>query len=71
MEYTITKRYARKISINYQSYDFSTELTKTVDVKDGEELLNETTKLFQQAKGLTETDIESCRSSIIKDTSPE
>ncbi len=57
MQYTISKTYMTKISINYQSQQFSTSLTKTVDVNSAEELSAESDKLFQQAKLLTERDM--------------
>jgi len=57
MQYTISKTYMTKMSINYQSQQFSTSLTKTVEVNTAEELASESDKLFQQAKLLTERDI--------------
>lgn len=57
MQYTISKTYATKITINYQSQNFSTSLTKTIEVNSAQELLAENDKLFQQAKSLTERDI--------------
>lgn len=64
MEYKITKRYGRKVSIDYQSYDFITELTKTINVNSAEDLINENDKLFNQCVALTETDIEASRSKM-------
>lgn len=58
MQYTISKTYSTTISINYQSQKFTTSLTKDIDVNSAEELLSESAKLFQQAKLLTEKDIE-------------
>lgn len=55
--YTITKRYSRKISRDWQSMEAMTELTTTVEVSSAEELLAESDKLFLQAKTLTENDI--------------
>lgn len=58
MQYTISKTYSTTISINFQSQKFTTSLTKEIEVNSAEELLTESTKLFQQAKLLTEKDIE-------------
>ena len=60
MQYNITKRFSRKIVKDYQSMEFMTELSKSVDVSDGEQLIEENRKLFEQAKLLTEADIELC-----------
>ena len=57
MEYKISKTCSRKISKDWQSWDFSTTLSKSVDVNSAEELLSEGQKLFEQAKALTELDI--------------
>ena len=57
-EYKITKRFTKKVSFNYNSLECSTELTNTVNVSSGEELLAESEKLFEQAKTLTNNDIE-------------
>ena len=57
-EYKITKRFTKKVSFNYNSLESSTELTTTINVSSGEELLAESDKLFEQAKVLTNTDIE-------------
>lgn len=56
--YTITKRFTKKVSFNYNSLECSTELTNTVNVSSGEELLAESEKLFEQAKTLTNNDIQ-------------
>jgi hypothetical protein len=60
-EYTISKSYSRKVSRDYQSWDFFTALSHTVNVETKEELLAENTKLFKQAKALTDLDIESVK----------
>jgi len=59
-EFKITKRYGRKVSRDYQTWEFLTEMSKTVNVESAEELVNENVKLFNQVKGLTETDIDNC-----------
>lgn len=63
-KYTITKRYGRKVSKDYQVWEFQTELQKTVEVSNAEELVNECDKLFNQAKGLTDCDIDSISNEI-------
>lgn len=57
----ITKRYARKISHDYQSWEFLTEITKDVDANSKEELVVESDKLFSQVKNLTLKDIQSVK----------
>jgi exonuclease VII small subunit len=57
-DYQITKRFTKKVSFNYNSLECSTELTTTVKVDSGEKLLEESNKLYEQAKALTEMDIE-------------
>jgi hypothetical protein len=63
-QYTITKRYGRKVSRDYQVWEFQTQLTKTIEVETGEEFMNECDKLFTQAKGLTDADIDSVSNEI-------
>lgn len=58
MHYKITKRFGRKISKDYNSYDFSTELSTDVDVDSAEELEKESKKVFSQARELTYQDID-------------
>lgn len=57
-KFTITKRFGRKVTENYQSYDFSTEMTTEVVVSSSKELIEAGDKLFVQCKYLTEKDIE-------------
>ena len=57
MQYNISKTYSVKVTINYQSQNFSTSLTKTIEVTNAKELLAESDKLFKQAKSLTDRDI--------------
>jgi len=57
-EFQLTKRFTKKVSFNYNSLECSTELTTTVKVDSGEKLLEESDKLYQQVKTLTELDIE-------------
>lgn len=56
--FTITKRYGRKITQNYQSFDFSSELSTTVEVSSAQELIDANEKLAAQVKWLCERDIE-------------
>jgi len=55
--FTITKRYSRKITQNYQSWEFSSEMTTEVEVSSGKDLMEANDKLFQQVKYLCEEDI--------------
>jgi hypothetical protein len=57
-KFTITKRYGRKVSQNFQSFDFISELTTEVTVVSAQELIDASNKLFLQCKFLTEQDIE-------------
>jgi len=45
----ITKRYTRKISYDYKSWEFSTELTADVDVESDEDLEKASSDLFKKA----------------------
>lgn len=60
-EYKITKRFTVKLSANYNSLECSTELSTTINVSSGEELLAESDKLFEQAKALTNCDMEKAK----------
>jgi hypothetical protein len=60
----ITKRYAQKITRDYNSWEFLTELEKEVDIKSAEELVSESDKLFKNAKLLTLRDIAETQSAI-------
>ena len=65
MKLKITKRYARKISKDWQTWEFMTEITQEdVEVNSKEELLAESDKLFSKVKGLTDVDIVSVQSEI-------
>lgn len=57
-KFVITKRYSRKITQNFQSWDFSSELSTEVEVKSSQELIDANNKLFAQVKWLCEKDIE-------------
>jgi hypothetical protein len=57
-KFVITKRYAHKITQNFQSWDFSSELSVEVTVKSSTELIEANDKLFAQVKWLCEKDIE-------------
>lgn len=57
-KFVITKRYARKITQNFQSWDFSSELSVEIEVKSSLELIDANDKLFAQVKWLCEKDIE-------------
>lgn len=65
-QFTITKRFSRKVSKDFQSWEFVTELSRSVEVNSAEDLQKESDKLFNQARGLTELDIDSCSSEFSK-----
>jgi hypothetical protein len=44
----ITKRYTRKISYDYKSWEFSTELTADVNVESDEDLVKASSDLFKK-----------------------
>jgi hypothetical protein len=67
----ITKRYARKITIDYSSWEFLTELEKEVDIKSAEELVLESDKLYRNARALTLKDIEANKDDIKPRTSTQ
>jgi ubiquinone/menaquinone biosynthesis C-methylase UbiE len=65
MKLKITKRFGRKITENYKSWEFMTELTQDdIEVNSLAELIEENRKLFSKAKGLTEIDMSSCQEQI-------
>ena len=54
----ITKRFSRKLSVDYQSWEFMTEIEQEIpDPKTKEELIEASDKLFSKVKGLTKYDI--------------
>ena len=55
---TLTKRYSRKLSYNYNSEEFSTELRREVAFNSKDEFMAESAKLSAQVKALTALDIE-------------
>lgn len=57
MEMSLTKSFTQSITIKYQSWKYSTTLSKTVVVESAEELLKESDKLWRQARALTEDDM--------------
>jgi hypothetical protein len=57
-KFTITKRYGRKITQNFQSFDFGSELSTTIEVSYAQELIDANVKLAAQVKWLCEQDIE-------------
>jgi hypothetical protein len=60
----ITKRYARKITLDYNSWEFLTELEREVEIKSAEELISESDKLYKSARALTLKDIENSKDDI-------
>jgi len=60
----ITKRYSRKITLDYCSWEFLTELEKEVDVTSAEELVAESDKIYKTARALTLRDMESSKDDI-------
>jgi len=57
MEKKIMKRFTRKISVDYGSWEFSTEIMETVQVNSKEELLQASDNLHKQVYALTMRDI--------------
>ena len=55
--FKITKRYGRTVTVNFQAFNFNTELTTEVTVASGQELADAANRLFAQAQILTENDI--------------
>jgi len=60
----ITKRFGRRISHDYQSWEFLTEISQEVDIKTKEELITESDKLFNAVKNLTLKDMEQLKDQI-------
>ena len=58
MDMNISKTYSETISKNYQTWKYTTTLTRTVDVKSAADLQKESDKLWKQVKGLTQQDID-------------
>jgi hypothetical protein len=54
----ITKRYTRKISYDYKSWEFSTELTADVDIDNDKDLDKVSSELFKKAFRCVANDIE-------------
>lgn len=54
---TITKKYERKLTRDYQSFGFLTELSTTIEISSKDELEAASSQLFLRAKSLTEADI--------------
>lgn len=61
---TISKKYTRSLSRDRQIWSFATELSATVEIGSKEQLLEESNKLFAQARALTELDIKKMESEI-------
>jgi len=55
---TITKRYKQVITVDYNSWEYMTEITRTVEVSNAQELLTASEKLANTVKQLTLADIE-------------
>jgi hypothetical protein len=58
MKSTITKRYSRKLTYNYNSEEFSTEETRDVEYGGKEEYTAAHDKLAAQVKALTLRDLD-------------
>lgn len=58
MEMTLSKTCTQSITIKYQTWKYSTTLTRTIKVESADELLSESEKLWKQAKTLTENDLQ-------------
>jgi hypothetical protein len=58
-EFQIKKRFSKSIRLSDGSIQsFATELETTVNVSNAEEFVAESSKLFEQCRGLTEADIQ-------------
>lgn len=60
----ISKKYTRSLSRDRQIWSFATELSATVEISSKEQLLEESNKLFAQARALTELDIKKMENEI-------
>jgi hypothetical protein len=60
----ITKRYSRKITHDWCSWEFSTELTAAVELTEKDAIIDAGNKLFSMAKALTVKDMESMKNEI-------
>ena len=58
MDMNISKTYSETISRSYQTWKYTTTLTKTVNVASAVDLLKESEKLWKQVKMLTQKDVE-------------
>lgn len=58
MDMNISKTYSETISRSYQTWKYTTTLTKTVKVESAVDLLKESEKLWKQVKMLTQKDVE-------------
>ena len=69
MDMNISKTYSETISRNYQTWKYTTTLTKSVNVASAVDLQKESEKLWKQVKLLTQKDMErdtAHRDAIIK-----
>ena len=57
MDMNISKTYSETIGRNFQSWKYTTTLTKSVNVSSAKELETESLKLWKQAQLLTQKDI--------------
>jgi len=54
---TVTKSFSRTISVDYQSYRFSAELTETFEVLNDEDLNKKSSELFDKCLQMVELDV--------------
>lgn len=64
-EIKITKQYSRKLSLDYDSWGFMTEVTRVVKVNSKEEFIKKSDEVFRMAKYLTDRDIENTKSEMV------
>jgi len=64
-EFKITKRFSRKITRDYQSWEFMTEITQTENADNLDQVVEKSDKLFGKVKDLTQRDIESCKNELV------
>ena len=63
----ISKRYTRKISHDYKSWEFSTELTADVEIENDEDLEQQSDLLFKKAMKCVINDMKTVASTLVKE----
>lgn len=60
----ISKSYGRKVSIDYQTWDFHGSLSAEVQIENDRDLIEASDKLFSKVYNLVERDIERIKNKI-------